>query len=60
MEGPTCDYEMKARLQRIADWLGLDEILAVTDTYDQADRLRSYEILADVAKEIEVKEPVAA
>ncbi|SEB55155.1 LLM class flavin-dependent oxidoreductase [Terriglobus roseus] len=51
---------VKARLQRIADWLGLDEILAVTDTYDQADRLRSYEILAEVAKGIEVRAAVAA
>ncbi len=50
---------IKDRLQRIADWLGLDEILAVTDTYEQADRLRSYEILAGVAPEIEVREPTA-
>ena len=51
---------VKTRLQRIADWLGLDEILAVTDTFEQADRLRSYEILAEVAKGIEVREAVAA
>jgi luciferase family oxidoreductase group 1 len=53
-------HTVTARLQRIADWLGLDEILAVTDTYEQADRLRSYEILAAVAKDMEVREPVAA
>jgi luciferase family oxidoreductase group 1 len=47
---------VKTRLQRIVDWLGVDEVLAVTDTYEQADRLRSYEILADVAKEITVPE----
>ncbi|SDE80511.1 LLM class flavin-dependent oxidoreductase [Terriglobus roseus] len=47
------DHEsVKQRLQRTVDWLGVDEIFAVTDTYEQADRLRSYEILADVAKEI--------
>ncbi len=51
---------VKARLQRITDWLGVDEVLAVTDTYDQADRLRSYEIFAEVAKTIEVREAVAA
>lgn len=45
---------VKARLQRIVDWLGVDEVFAVTDTYEQSDRLRSYEILADVAKEITV------
>ncbi len=47
---------VKARLQRIVDWLGVDEVFAVTDTYEQSDRLRSYEILADVAKEITVPE----
>ena len=44
------------QLQRIVDSLGVDEVLAVTDTYDQADRLRSYEILSEVAKSIEVKQ----
>ncbi len=51
---------VKTRLQAITDWLGVDEVLAVTDTYEQSDRLRSYEILAEVAKTIEVKEAVAA
>ena len=51
---------VQARLQRIADWLGLDEVLAVTDTYEQADRLRSYELLAEVAPRIHVREAVAA
>jgi luciferase family oxidoreductase group 1 len=51
---------VKERLQRITDWLGVDEVLAVTDTYDQGDRLRSYEIFAEVAKEIEVKQVVTA
>lgn len=51
---------VKTQLQKIVERLGIDEVLAVTDTYEQADRLRSYEILADVAKTIEVKEPTAA
>jgi luciferase family oxidoreductase group 1 len=51
---------VKTRLQAITDWLGVDEVFAVTDTYEQSDRLRSYEILAEVAKTIEVKHPVAA
>ena len=51
---------VQTRLQRITDWLGVDEVLAVTDTYDQSDRLRSYELLSEVAKTIEVKENVAA
>ena len=51
---------VQARLQRIVDWLGLDEVLAVTDTYEQADRLRSYAILADVARRIEAPHAMAA
>lgn len=47
---------VKQRLQRIVDWLGVDEVFAVTDTYEQSDRLRSYEILADVVKEITLPE----
>ena len=51
---------VRQRLQKIVDWLGLDEVLAVTDTYEQADRLRSYEILADVAERIEAPHAIAA
>ena len=51
---------VQARLQKIVDWLGLDEVLAVTDTYEQADRLRSYEILSDVAGSIRVPQAIAA
>jgi luciferase family oxidoreductase group 1 len=51
---------VQTRLQRITDWLGVDEVLAVTDTYEQSDRLRSYEILAEVAKNITVKESATA
>ncbi len=51
---------VQRRLQRIVDWLGVDEVLAVTDTFDQADRLRSYEILADVKAHIAVPELAAA
>lgn len=51
---------VQARLQKIVDWLGLDEVLAVTDTYEQADRLRSYEILAEIAPRIALGEAIAA
>lgn len=55
------DREMVAqRLQRIVDWLGVDEVIAVADTYEQDDRLRSYDILAEVAQEITLREAVAA
>lgn len=47
---------VQRQLQRIVDSLGVDEILAVTDTYEQADRLRSYELLAEAASRVEVKQ----
>lgn len=51
---------VQARLQKIVDWLGLDEVMAVTDTYEQADRLHSYDILSDVAGSIRVPQAIAA
>jgi len=51
---------VQARLQRIVDWLGVEEVFAVTDTYELSDRLRSYEILADVAKEITLRQTAVA
>ncbi|MGI4853644.1 MAG: LLM class flavin-dependent oxidoreductase [Janthinobacterium lividum] len=51
---------VRQQLQRTVDWLGIDEVLAVTDTYEQADRLRSYEILAAVAAEINMPQAIAA
>ena len=47
---------VRQQLQRLVDALGIDEVLAVTDTYEQADRLRSYELLAEAAKRVEVKQ----
>lgn len=52
--------KVTTRLQSIVDWLGVDEVVAVCDTYEQADRLRSYEILAEVAKDVSLREAVAA
>jgi luciferase family oxidoreductase group 1 len=37
------------KLERFLEMTGVQEILAVTDTYQQADRLRSYELLSEVA-----------
>lgn len=51
---------VRQQLQRTVDWLGLDEVLAVTDTYEQADRLRSYEILSAVAQSISTTQAIAA
>jgi alkanesulfonate monooxygenase SsuD/methylene tetrahydromethanopterin reductase-like flavin-dependent oxidoreductase (luciferase family) len=41
----TVDRKLAAFLDRT----GVQEIFAVTDTYHQSDRLRSYELLADIA-----------
>jgi luciferase family oxidoreductase group 1 len=45
---------VKAGLERLVSETAADEIIAVTDTYDHADRLRSYERVAEVAKEVGV------
>ena len=52
--------EVRQQLQRTVDSLGIDEVLAVTDTYDQTDRLRSYEILSEVAQSIRLPHAMAA
>ena len=51
---------VQRQLQHIVDSLGVDEILAVTDTFEQADRLRSYELLAQAATRIEARQLAAA
>jgi len=43
---------VKAGLEKLVSETAADEVIVVTDTYDHADRLRSYERLAAVAKEV--------
>jgi luciferase family oxidoreductase group 1 len=43
---------VKAGLERLVSETAADEIIVVTDTYDHTERLRSYERVADVAKEV--------
>ena len=43
---------VKAGLEKLVSETGVDEVIVVTDTYDHADRLRSYGRLAAVAKEL--------
>ena len=50
---------MKAGLERLVRETGADEVIAVTDTYEHADRLQSYQRLAAIAAQIEVKSTVA-
>jgi luciferase family oxidoreductase group 1 len=50
---------VKAGLEKLAGETGADEVIVVTDTYDHADRLQSYERVARVAAKIEVKSAAA-
>jgi luciferase family oxidoreductase group 1 len=43
---------VKAGLERLVRDTGADEVVVVTDTYEFADRLRSYELVAEVAREV--------
>src|SRR6202165_2753238 len=45
---------VKAGLETLVSETAADEVIVVTDTYEHADRLRSYERLAAVAKELGV------
>lgn len=50
---------VKAGLEKLVGETGADEVIVVTDTYDHADRLQSYERVARVAAKIEVKSALA-
>jgi luciferase family oxidoreductase group 1 len=45
---------VKAGLEKLVGETGADEVIVVTDTYDHEDRLRSYERVAEVARELAV------
>jgi luciferase family oxidoreductase group 1 len=45
---------VKLRLEKLLSETAADEVIAVTDTYDHADRLLSYERLAAIVKELGV------
>ncbi len=50
---------MKAGLEKLLSETGADEVIAVTDTYEHADRLDSYRRVAAVAATITTKPTVA-
>lgn len=50
---------VRAGLQRLADELGLDEVLAVTDTYATEDRMYTYEVVSNAAKQVHRKDAAA-
>lgn len=48
---------LKAGLEKLVAGTGAHEVIVVTDTYEHEDRLRSYERVARVAREIAMAEP---
>jgi luciferase family oxidoreductase group 1 len=53
------DQTVKAGLDALIAATDADEIIAVTDTWDHADRLESYRRLSEISKEIEVRSSAA-
>jgi luciferase family oxidoreductase group 1 len=45
---------VKAALEKLVDETGADEVIVVTDAYEPADRFRSYELVAEVARVLAV------
>jgi len=45
---------VKASLEKLISETMADEVIVVTDTYEHSDRLRSYELVAEIAKTLEV------
>ena len=45
---------VKAGMERLARETGADEMIVVTDTFEHADRIESYKLLAEVAATITV------
>jgi len=45
---------VKAGLEKLVNDTGADEVIIVTDTYDAADRWRSYALVSEVARELAV------
>jgi alkanesulfonate monooxygenase SsuD/methylene tetrahydromethanopterin reductase-like flavin-dependent oxidoreductase (luciferase family) len=46
---------VKAGLEKLVSDIGADEVIVVTDAYEHADRLHSYQRVANIAGEVEVK-----
>ena len=52
------DATVKAGMERLVRETGADELIVVTDTYEPADRLQSYQRVAGIANTIEIKAPL--
>jgi luciferase family oxidoreductase group 1 len=53
------DATVKAGLEKLVGDTGADEVIVVTDTYEHADRLQSYQRVGSIAAKIDVKPLVA-
>lgn len=53
------DATVKAGLEKLVGDTAADDVIVVTDTYDHADRIESYQRVAAVATTVEVKPDVA-
>jgi len=49
------DATVKAGLEKLVEETGANEVIVVTDTYEHAARLKSYQRVASIASKIEVK-----
>jgi len=54
------DATVKAGLQNLVAHTGADEVIVVTDTYEHADRLQSYQRVASVAESLDLKPRMTA
>jgi alkanesulfonate monooxygenase SsuD/methylene tetrahydromethanopterin reductase-like flavin-dependent oxidoreductase (luciferase family) len=53
------DQTVKAGLENLVGDTAADEVIVVTDTYEHADRLQSYERVAGIVAMIELKPSMA-
>jgi luciferase family oxidoreductase group 1 len=49
------DWTVKAGLEKLVGQTGADEVIVVTDTYEQADRLESHRRVAAIAAKMKIK-----
>jgi luciferase family oxidoreductase group 1 len=52
------DATVSAGIRKLVEDIGADEVIVVTDTFEHADRLQSYERVAGIANTIEVNAPL--
>ena len=63
VESLKADLAKSADAKKLADfieWTGVQEIFAVTDTYEHSDRLRSYGLLASIVSSLPKSNSLAA